>query len=203
MTPGTTATSTAENTPTVATPSPTMATPTPIAAGYPEGTRTGEPLVDQVIALVEGRDWAGLAGLVEFTTYPCEAPSSVQPQPLLCRGGLSPGDPMTGFWVSEVEGAFLPPDRLKIANLLETVFSGTKLEAVYAYSPDEQISRVPVLHAAFDIVFVRGSAGGGLSFPNMEVTRTGIVHVDGAFPSMPYVSWNDASAVGWVLGRAD
>ena len=205
-TPTPTATATATPSP-FATSSPTPAatpapSPTPaVVVGYRKGTRTGELLVDRVIALIEVHDWDALAGLVQFTTYPCEAPKPVQPQPRLCRDGLNPDDPMTGFWVTDVEGGFAPPDRGRIAKLFEMTLADAGLDAVYMYSSAEREADAGRLGALFDVVFVRG-AHGRLSYPNLDLTATGIVHLDSEFASMPYESWLDESAPGWVLRRA-
>jgi hypothetical protein len=109
---------------------PTEAEPPPLTA-WPAGTRTGDAFVDKVITLVEAKDWTGLADLALWTSLPCEAPRPVNPQPLLCHDGMHPGDMLTGFWMSDVEGGLWPPERGLLAAAFGSALSSAQLHAVY------------------------------------------------------------------------
>ena len=184
-----------------ATPTPVQETPPPVTA-WPTGTRTGEALVDRVIDLVEEQDWVGLAALAEWTTYPCEGPRPIQPQPLLCRDGMQPGDPLTGFWVSDVEGALWPPDRERLAAAFGEALSAARLHAVYAYGPDEQkLMSLPATRVD-DVVFVATDDRGRPFYPNFELSDTGLIRFDFRFALLPYSKWTGSAAGGWLLARA-
>jgi len=200
-------TATAGSTPdaTLAPTPPPLPTPLPaLASGvWPDGTQTGIAVVDKVIHLAEAKDAASLAQLVEFSTYPCEAPRPINPQPLVCGGGMSVGDPISGLWVTSYEGGLWPFDRRE----LEALFVGVlrenfRLHAVWEYQQGESaLDRLPALRYA--VIFAYRNPQTGVAFTSFNLSDTGFLWLAFDFPTPPAEAWIDPSAPGWILPRAE
>jgi DNA-binding CsgD family transcriptional regulator len=203
-TPSSSPTSAATVTPTTA-PTPEQATPVPaLASGvWPRGTNTGIPIVDEVIQLVESKDARGLAKLVEPLTYPCEAMRPINPQPLLCREGMSVGDPLSGIWATSVEGGLWPGDPAELTPRLEFVLrENFRLHAVWEYQrSDPTVEWLPGVR--YSVIFAYGDPQLGIAFTSFNVSETGFIWLAFDFPTPPPGAWDDPSAPGWILPRAD
>ncbi|HEX6032066.1 MAG TPA: hypothetical protein VFY90_11610 [Tepidiformaceae bacterium] len=183
-------------------------TPRPPDAAYPAGTHTGVAGVDAVIDAIERRDARAVADLVVFSTYPCQEPRPVQPQPLRCREGQQPGDPLTGIWVSHVEGGLWPDppdgDREKLVPAFERVLGDSQraLHAVYRFRGDERPASGVAPRPEYAVIFTRHLPGSGPEYDSFMVRDGGLVSIEFAFPPLPPERWEDRTHPGWVLSRA-
>ena len=181
--------------------------PTPLPAldngVWPEGTQTGIAIVDKVIQLVESKDAAGLAQLVEFSTYPCEAQGTVQAQSLVCRDGMSPGDPISGVWATHVEGGLWSADRAELEErFIEVLRENFRLHAVWEYQAGESVlDWLPGVR--YSVIFTYQDPQAGVAFTSFNVTDTGLLWIAFQFPTPPTEAWDDPSAPGWILPRAE
>ncbi len=177
--------------------------PTPLPAldtgVWPDGTRTGIAVVDRLIEIVEAKDAVALAEFAEFSTYPCQEERPVQPQPLRCPDGMEPGDPITGLRVTSGEGGLWPADREVLAGLLMLALDeNLRLHAVWEFQ--EEDTRDPPLK--YSVVFAYRSPDYGLTFTSFNLSDTGLVLLNFDY-SVPSDAWDDPSAPGWILPRAE
>jgi hypothetical protein len=175
--------------------------PPPLTA-WPAGTRTGNAFVDKVITLVDEKDWTGLADLALWTSVPCEAPRPVQPQPLLCRDEMSPGEPLTGFWMLDVEGGLWPPDRARLAAAFGSALPSAQLHGVYTYAPGGQDAGQLPAPPVHDLVFVTKDAMGWPVYPNFDLSDRGLLRFDFRFSLVPAGAWDSGAGDRWLLPRA-
>jgi hypothetical protein len=91
------------------------------------GTRAGVAIVDDFLALIEGKDWTGLAAFVDATTVPCEAPRPMSPQPRRCPDGVEAGSELQGLWVMSIEGALWPAGLDQLKARFEGALGGEQL----------------------------------------------------------------------------
>jgi DNA-binding CsgD family transcriptional regulator len=86
--------------------------PTPPAVGpYPLGTRTGDPVVDAVIAAVEAGDADALFDLIHYTPAECDNPNQGQVQPpgtFQCPNGEPDGTEILVVFGEGSHGAYYP-----------------------------------------------------------------------------------------------
>lgn len=175
---------TPEGTPTITTTPSASATPatssTPGPAelpGWEPAPSTGLQELDAIVDALLSGDERRIGDLIAYGEYPCEAPRSVQPQPLVCRDGMTPGDVLTGIFVSHVEGAFLGPDEAP-ARLANDFGSGTRLYGAWAYEASADGSET----ADHGLVFTRFAQTGEVQFDTVQVRNGRIIGVDYAFP---------------------
>ena len=184
------------------TPEPT-ATPPPAPLRFPAGTRTGIHEVDAIIAAIESKDAATLAGLISLTTVPCVAQGNRQPEPFLCADGIAPGTPKTGVWVTHVEGGLTETTQDAFAaRVLSTAEERSwALHSVYSYAlagkPAEWMPET-------DYFITFAVEHPALSWPecdNLRVVDGRIVGLHFAFGE-PYSCWETPPDPGWLLPRA-
>jgi hypothetical protein len=180
-----------------------VATAEPPVAVHPRGTRTGITAVDQAIDAVERDDRAALAALVRFHEVACEAPGNVQPQPLVCREGMEPGDLLRGFLATHVEGALwiMPAEGVADWILTNMIALDAGIYAVYDCR-NRCAEYPPYLTPEYLVVFAAWSAQSGPWYNNLAVLGSKVVAVHFAFPAVPWEAWNDPADPGWVLPPA-
>ena len=186
-------------------PTPTVAPPD---AYHPRDTRTGVPEVDAVIDAVLSKDARALADTVAFLTYPCEAPSSTagSRQALACADGQPVGTPLTGIWVSHVEGGLWPGERDGDREKLIPMFESTliqrdqQLHSVYALDGTEPGEER--LRPDYIVTFVSWDAQSGPWYDNLVLSEGGLVAIRFAFPPFDRPIWENPGAPGWLLPRA-
>lgn len=187
-------------------PTPTPPTPLPAldSGVWPEGTRTGIPVVDRLIEIVEAKDNVALAEFAEFSTYSCEAPILNQHQPLACPAGMEPGDPVSGLWVEDVALEFWRPgDRAELAaSLSVTVQENQRLHAVRTPQEGED-SRNWLPSLRYSAIFAYQAESGDTSYRTFLLSESGLIAIVFGNPATPGRVWNDPSAPGWILPRAE
>ncbi len=169
---------------------------------YPAVTRTGNGEVDAIIAAIESRDAARIANLITLTTAPCEEPRNVQPQPLLCRDGAAIGTPLTGIWVTEVEGGLWQIDRAEVATsiLQDASDKSWRLHSVYSYTKSgRQDQWMP--KTGFFVTFAWWHPLAGERFDNLRIVDGHITALHFSFGE-PGEAWNKPADSGWLLPRA-
>ena len=183
------------------TPTPTRQI-SPPAPFYPAGTRSGSGEVDAIVAAIESRDAARLANLITLTTVPCEEPRPQSPQPQRCPDGVPVGSPLTGVWMTHVEGGLWQVTRDEMATriLQHAREQSWKLHSVYSY---EKAGRKPdwMPETDYFITFAVWYPQVGAEFDNLRVVDGRITGLHFAFPE-PGDAWNKPADPGWLLPRA-
>jgi hypothetical protein len=158
--------------------------------------------VDAIVAAIEARDAGKLAALLRLTTVPCEEPRPVQPQPFVCTDGQAVGTPITGFWVTHVEGGLW---RVSTDEMAERILSvaeerGWRLHSVFSYAlAGTSADYLP--ETDYFITFTANQPGIAPEFDNLRVIDGKATHLHFAFPE-PSSSWDNPNDPGWLLPRA-
>ncbi|MGI8925471.1 MAG: hypothetical protein ACR2HN_02345 [Tepidiformaceae bacterium] len=184
------------------TPLPTEAPPPPPAV-YPIGTRAGIREVDAVIAAVAAKDGAALAALVGFVELPCEAPGTVQPQPLRCREGMTVGALLIGFPVADVEGGLWPADRVWLASAFDRVLNRLRWELHAVYRCSGACDDIFSARHDYLVTFGSWAAGQGPLFNTFGVREGAVVSLAFGFPPLEPKQGDNPADPGWLLARAE
>lgn len=150
-----TPTATATPTRTVAPPSPTPS----VFGPYPLGTRTGDPVIDAVLAAVEAGDAGALLNLIHYAPVPCANPQgSAAPAPpgtFLCPNGQPDG---TGIPAVRTEnGGVHPEGDAIVADLVEAFFlnlADPRVHAIVEESPNLQAGERSIVFASGEALIV-------------------------------------------------
>ncbi|GAB4333251.1 MAG: hypothetical protein Kow0010_19510 [Dehalococcoidia bacterium] len=126
-------------------------------AVHPEGTRTGNPDIDPVIAAIESGDPAEIVSVTRFTTVECVAESQGIGSPPICPSGTPEGTPIEVLPGASCEGYYIPREAF-VANPRLPV------------GPDDRLFAVVRLPGAFALIYADEGP---------ELTSGRVVYVDG------------------------
>jgi DNA-binding CsgD family transcriptional regulator len=158
------ATSVPTATPT-ATATPVVPAPTPPPFGpYPLGTRTGDPVIDAVLAAVESAGADALFELIHYTPVPCDNPTTGQLQPpgtFQCPNGEPDGTGIPSVMGEGSHGLVLPEGDASIPQLIDSFLRPSapldpRAYAIVAEGPDLGPGQRTVVFASGQALVVDG-----------------------------------------------
>jgi hypothetical protein len=105
--------------------------PTPVAA-YPEGTRTGIPVIDRVLDAIEPGDPAEFEALLSFHPYRCDNAPAGTAGSNPCPPGVAQGSAVDVIAVGGCDVSFVARERSTLGEAVNMFVRAASIQDVYA-----------------------------------------------------------------------